>query len=172
MKPTVHPKGVYGVGRFCRQDIKQYPVLFMMVRGIYMDENMIKQKIQTACFEPQPPEELIRKVVLRSQAVSMGVQAQKRLETAPAEKAGELASRVLIGQLALVSDLPKGIQPETLARKLEQEPAFAAALRGGNIARRLSSGEVMQELAGKDSADFPEAVENEMIMAMEKTQIK
>ena len=78
----------------------------------------------------------------------------------------------MIGQLALVSDLPKGIQPETLARKLEQEPAFAAALRGGNIARRLSSGELMQQLAGKDSADVPEAVENEMIMAMEKTQIK
>ena len=75
----------------------------------------------------------------------MGVQAHKQLETAPAEKIGMLAARVLIGQLAEVSALPKGAQPEQLASQLEQHPAFAAALRGGNIARRLENGELLRQ---------------------------
>ena len=117
-----------------------------------MDEYVIKQKIQKAFFEPRAPEELMQKVVLRAQAVAMGSNAQKALETAPAEKVGELASQALIGQLAEVSELPKGVQPEKLARLLEQQPAFTAALRGGNVARRLSSGELMQQVTGQAPA--------------------
>ena len=55
-----------------------------------MDEYVIKQKIQKASFEPRAPEELIQQVILRTQAVAMGVRAQKQLETAPAEKIAEL----------------------------------------------------------------------------------
>ena len=115
-----------------------------------MDEYVVKQKIQKACCEPPAPEELIRKVVLRTQAVTMGVNAQKELETAPAEKVGELASRALVGQLAQVSELPRGAQPEQLARQLAQEPVFQAALRGGHVARRVSSGELMRQVAGQE----------------------
>jgi hypothetical protein len=117
-----------------------------------MDEYVIKQKIQEAFFEPRAPEELMQKVVLRAQAVAMGTNAQKELENAPAEKVGALASRALIGQLAAVSELPQGMPPEQLANLLEQEPAFAAALRGGNVARRLSSGELMQQVTGQAPA--------------------
>ena len=113
-----------------------------------MDEYVTKQKIQKAYDAPKAPEELIRKVILRAQAVTMGVEAQKQLATAPAEKAGQLASRALIGQLAEVSELPNGAQPEGLARQLEQEPAFQAALRGGNVAARLSNGTLIQQLTG------------------------
>ena len=113
-----------------------------------MDEYVMKQKIQKAYMEPQAPEALIQNVVLRAQAVTMGVQAQKQLETAPAEQVSELASQALVGQLAGVSELPKGVAPEQLARHLEQAPAFQAALLGGNVARRLSSGELLQQVTG------------------------
>ena len=114
-----------------------------------MDEYVIKQKIQMACFEPRAPEELIQQVILRAKAVVMGVAAQKQLETAPAENVAKLTSRALIGQLAAVSELPKGTQPEQLAQQLEQQPAFIAALRGGNVAQRLSSGELLQQITGQ-----------------------
>ena len=114
-----------------------------------MDEYGIKQKIQTARFEPQAPEGLIQQVILRAKAVTMGVAAQKQLDTAPAENVAQLASRALIGQFAAVSELPKGTQPEQLARQLEQQPAFVAALQGGNVAQRLSSGELLQQITGQ-----------------------
>lgn len=117
-----------------------------------MDENVIKQKIQKTDIALKAPEELIQKVILRTQAVTMGVEAQKQLEIAPAEEVGKLASRALIGQLAAMSELPKGTQPEQLAQQLEQEPAFQAALRGGNVARRVSSGELMQQVAAQEPA--------------------
>ena len=119
-----------------------------------MDEYVTKQKIQMACFEPRPREELIQQVILRARAVVMGAAALKQLETAPAEKLGELASLGMIGQLAAATQLPKGAQPEQLARQLQQQPAFIAALRGGNVAQRLLSGELLQQLTGQK----PEAV--------------
>lgn len=124
----------------------------MMVLGVFMDEYVMKQKIQRACIEPPAPKELTEKVILRARAVTMGVQALKQLEGAPAEEIGLLASRVLVGQLAAVSELPMGAQPEQLARDLSREPAFAAALRGGNIARRLSSGELLRQMTGQVTA--------------------
>lgn len=122
-----------------------------------MDEYVMKQKIQNAYTEPKAPEELIRKVILRAEAVSMGAQAQKQLETAPADQACHLAARVLIGQLATVSELPKGARLEQLTAQLEQAPAFQAALRGGNVARRLSSGELLRQITGKEPAAEQEA---------------
>ena len=117
-----------------------------------MDEHVMKQKIQEAYLEPRAPEELIQQTILRTQAVTMGVQAQKQLESASAEDLGQLASRALIGQLAAVSELPEGTKPEQLANLLEQEPAFQAALLGGNVARRLSSGELMQQVVAQEPA--------------------
>ena len=119
-----------------------------------MDEYVIKQKIQNAFFEPRAPEGLIDQVILRSHAVAMGVEAQKQLAQAPAEQVSELASCALVGQLAAVSELPKGIQPEKLAQQLEQAPAFRAALRGGNVAGRLHSGEFLRQMT--DPASQPE----------------
>ena len=116
-----------------------------------MDEYVVKQKIQNACVEPRPPEDLIQQVIHRAEAVAMGVQAQKQLETAPAEQVSQLASRGIIGQLAAVSELPKDVAPEELARLLEQEPVFLAALRGGKVAARLSSGQLMQQIAAKQA---------------------
>ena len=117
-----------------------------------MDEKTLKESIQKVYFDPRAPEELIQKVVLRAKAVTMGREAQKQLETAPAEKVGELASRALIGQLATLTELPKNTQPEQLAQQLQQEPAFLAALRGGHVARRIQNGELMQQVAGQTPA--------------------
>lgn len=117
-----------------------------------MNENEVKEKVQKVYFEPRAPEELIQSVILRAKAVTMGLEAQKQLATAPAEKVGELASRALIGQLATLSELPKNAQPEQLAQQLQQEPAFMAALRGGHVARRIQSGELMQQVAGQTPA--------------------
>ena len=125
-----------------------------------MDEYVMKQKIQNAFSEPRAPERLIQQVILRTRAVSMGVAAHKQLETAPAEKYGELASRALIGQLAAVSELPKGAQPEMLARQLEKQPAFLAALRGGNVVQRLASGELLQQITGQKPVGSQAAFEN------------
>ena len=119
---------------------------------MFMDEYVTKQKIQEAYSEPQAPEKLIQQTILRTQAVTMGVQAQKQLESASAEDLGQLASRALIGQLAAVSELPEGTEPEQLAHQLELEPSFQAALHGGHVARRLSSGELMQQAAAQKPA--------------------
>ena len=120
-----------------------------------MDEYVIKQKIQMASLEPRAPEGLIQQVILRARAVVMGVMAQKQMETAPAENIAGLASRVLVGQLAAATQLPEGTQPEQLARQLEQQPAFQAALRGGNVAQRLNSGELLQQITGQKPAAEP-----------------
>ena len=117
-----------------------------------MDEYVIKQKIQMACFEPRAPEKLIQQVILRAKAVVMGGAAQKQLETATAENVAGLASRVLVGQLAAATQLPDGAQPEQLASQLEQQPSFITALRGGNVAQRLSSGELLQQITGQKPA--------------------
>lgn len=121
-----------------------------------MDESVIKQKIQNASFEPRAPEDLIQRVILRAKAVTMGTQAQKQLETAPAEQLGELASRALIGQLAAVSELPQDTQPEQLAQQLAQQPAFRTAIHGGNLPQRLKSGELLRQIAGHTPAAQPE----------------
>ena len=117
-----------------------------------MDEYVIKQKIQMAYLEPRAPERLIQQVILRAHAVVMGMAAQKQLDTAPAERIAGLASRALVGQLAAATELPMGAQPEQLAQQLEQQPAFLAALRGGNVAQRLGSGELLQQITGQKPA--------------------
>ena len=122
-----------------------------------MEEHVMKQKIQDAYSEPRAPENLVQSVILRAQAVSMGVQAQKELETATGARVGEYAARALIGQLAEVSELPPGIKPQQLAQHLEQEPAFRAALVGGNVLQRVKSGELMQQVTGQQPAREPEA---------------
>ena len=124
-----------------------------------MEEYVIKQKIQMACFEPRAPEELIQQVILRAKAVVMGVAAQKQLETATAENVSGLVSRVLVGQLAAATQLPDGAQPEQLASQLEQQPSFIAALRGGNVIQRLGNGELLQQLTGQKPIAEPTAPE-------------
>ena len=116
-----------------------------------MDEYVIKQKIQNAFSEPRPVESLIQQVILRSRAVSMGVQAQNQLDAASVEHAGELVSRVLIGRLAAVSELPEGSQPERLAQQLEEDPNFASAMHGGNIVQKLHSGELIRQIVNEKS---------------------
>ena len=111
-----------------------------------MEEYQIKQKIQGAYAEPRAPERLIQAVILRAQAVTMGLHAQKQLESAHGEEVSQLASRVLIGKLAAVSELPAGTKPEQLAELLEQEPAFHSALRGGNVVSRLENGELLRQI--------------------------
>ena len=125
-----------------------------------MDEYVIKQEIQMACLEPRAPEKLIQQVILRAKAVVMGVAAQKQLETATAENVAGLASRVLIGQLAAVSELPKDAQPEQLASQLEQQEAFLSAIRGGNVVRRLDSGELLRQITGQKPTVAQTALEN------------
>ena len=139
--------------------MNQYPVSFVGVGGVCMDEYVIKQKIQMACVEPRAPEKLIQQVILRAKAVVMGVAAQKQLETATAENVSGLVSRVLVGQLAAVSELPKGAQPEQLAQQLEQQPAIRAALHGGNLSQRLNSGELLRQITGQTSEAEPAEIE-------------
>ena len=122
-----------------------------------MDEYVMKQKIQRAFFEPRAPEGLIQQVTLRARAVAMGAAALKVLEAAPAEDIAGLTSRAVIGQLAAVTELPNGVHPEQLARQLARQPAFLSALRGGNIAQRLSSGELLEQIIGQK----PEAVQTD-----------
>lgn len=117
-----------------------------------MDEFTIKEKLQAALSVPPVSEDLIQRTILRAQAVTMGADAQQKIENAPAEEMGKLASRVLIGQLAAVSDLPKGIKPERLAQQLELAPAFQTALRGSNVGQRVRNGELMRQVVKQEAA--------------------
>ena len=152
-------QGVFLVQEVFRTNMNQHPVSFVGVGGVCMDEYVIKQKIQMACFEPRAPEKLIQQVILRAKAVVMGVAAQKQLDTAPAENVSGLVSRVLVGQLAAATQLPDGAQPEQLASQLEQQPSFIAALRGGNVIQRLGNGELLQQLTGQTSEAEPAEIE-------------
>lgn len=124
-----------------------------------MEEYMLKQKIQAAYSEPRAPERLVDAVILRAQAVTMGVQAKQQMATARGEDMGKLAARVLIGRLAEVSELPAGTKPEELAEQLEQEPAFRAALQGGNVARRLENGDLLRQITEPAPAAKPDEPE-------------
>ena len=124
-----------------------------------MEEYMLKQKIQAAYFEPRAPERLVDAVILRAQAVTMGVQAKQQMATARGEDMGKLAARVLIGRLAEVSELPAGTKPEELAEQLEQEPAFRTALQGGNVARRLENGDLLRQITEPAPAAKPDESE-------------
>ena len=126
-----------------------------------MEESTMKQKIKDAFFEPRAPQELIDSVILRAQAVTMGEEAKKLLATASAEQIGTLAAQALIGQLASVSALPSGSEPQALAQQLEQQPAFQAALCGGNVLKRVESGELMQQMANPQPEDLPEVPQKE-----------
>ena len=130
------------------------PVLFVL--RVTMEEYLLKQKIQEAYFEPRAPEELVSRVILQVQAVAMGAEAQKQLETASADRVASLAARALIGQLAMGSPLPPGAQPEELARQLQEEPAFTAALYGGNVLRRIQNGELIQQVTNPRSEKIAE----------------
>ena len=152
-------QGVFVVQEVFKTNMNQHPVSFVGVGGVCMDEYVIKQKIQMACVEPRAPEKLIQQVILRAKAVVMGVAAQKQLETATAENVSGLVSRVLVGQLAAVSELPKGAQPEQLAQQLEQQPAIRAALHGGNLSQRLNSGELLRQITGQTSEAEPAELE-------------
>lgn len=111
-----------------------------------MEEYQMKTKIPAAFFEPRAPERLINAVITRARAVTMGLQAQKQLETAPGEEMGSLAARVMIGKLAAVSELPENANPEQLAEQLYQEPSFRYALRGGNVAHRIENGDLLRQI--------------------------
>lgn len=125
-----------------------------------MEEMEIRQTIKEAYAEPRAPEQLIQSVILRAQAMRMGAQACSQLETAPAERQAELAAMGLIGQLAEVARLPEGASPEGLASQLSQDPGFLQALRGGHLAQRLKTGELMQQVANPEAAlAEPEAPE-------------
>ena len=126
-----------------------------------MEESTMKQKIKDAFFEPRAPQELIDSVILRAQAVTMGEEAKKQMATASAEQIGTLAAQALIGQLASVSALPSGSEPQALAQQLEQQPAFQAALHGGNVLKRVESGELMQQVANPQPEDLPEVPQKE-----------
>jgi hypothetical protein len=125
-----------------------------------MDEYVMKQKIQKACFEPRAPERLIQQVIIRAKAVVMGLEAQKQLETAQSENIAKLASLAVIGQLAAVSELPKGTQAKQLAHQLERQPAFITALGSGNVAQRLNSGELLLQITGQKTAPAQTTPEN------------
>ena len=131
-----------------------------------MEEYQMKTKIQAAFFEPRAPERLINAVILRAQAVTMGLQAQKQMEAAHGEEVGRLAARVMIGKLAAVSELPENSKPEQLADLLHQEPAFLSALRGGHVAHRLENGELLRQI----TEPIPEAKQDPPELAVPKKE--
>lgn len=121
-----------------------------------MDEMKITQSIRDAYHEPRAPEPLVRSVILRAEAVTMGRQARQSLPTAQPEQQPELAARALVGQLAEVSALPEGSEPQLLAQQLSREKAFTRLLAGGDLPRRLESGELLRQLVGGQAQAAPE----------------
>lgn len=113
-----------------------------------MEEYAIKQKIQNAFSEPRAPEALIQSVTMRAQAITMGRNAQQQLAAAPGENVQALAAVAVVGKLAEMTPLPA--QPQQLAGQLQQEPAFQAALAGGNLLQRIQSGELIRQIAQRN----------------------
>lgn len=114
-----------------------------------MDEMKIAQTIQNAYNEPRAPEGLIRSVVLRAEAMTLGREARQQIARAPEAEQPELAARDILGQLAAVSPLPEGSDPRDLARQIAQSPEMVRAAEEGALPQRLADGSLLRQLAGE-----------------------
>lgn len=93
-----------------------------------MDERYFKEKLTAAMAEPKAPETLIRRTVVRVNAVREGMAAEETLlrqgSALAAADRGILAARSVVGRLMQSVSPPDGVSGEMMAQQLMEKPAF------------------------------------------------
>lgn len=118
-----------------------------------MDEAAMKSKIQRAMNEPAAPEGLVRRTIVRANAIEAGRAAENELQAlgsaAATEHSRALAARGALGRLMLANAPPDGAGLELLERQLRQLPAFRtlADRPADQVLQDLRSGKFTAQLA-------------------------
>ena len=123
-----------------------------------MANEMIKNRIAAEMQEPSAPEELVRRNIVRAQALRAGRSAEEKLaqagETLPHEEKEQLAAQSLLGRLMLSSLPPEGVSAEKLTAELRNREDIRAALSKPTdvLLSELKSGKLIRSLAAKGRA--------------------
>lgn len=134
-----------------------------------MDEQLFKKKLTAAMSEPSAPDALIRRTLIRVQAVRNGAAAEDRLARDGEQLSGPerkiLAAQSVVGRLMQSVVPPDGVNTEMMTKQLMQKPAFQKLsdlpadrllddLRHGRINKMLAaSAEVAQKDHGMPQAE-------------------
>ena len=122
------------------------------------EERSAQAALTEALREPSAPENLIRRTVLRCQAVSRGREAEEEL-TKPDGRSKEETARLLayglLGRLAQDVPLPERTTPENAVEKILSDKRFQAAAQNCNPARALQSGALLRQLTAEPKQSVP-----------------
>ena len=120
-----------------------------------MAKEIIKNRIAAEMQEPSAPEELVRRNIVRAQALRAGRDAEKRLaqagETLSHEEKEQLAAQSLLGRLMFGSLPPEGASAEKLMAELRGREDIRTALSKptNELLSELKSGKLIRSLAAK-----------------------
>lgn len=123
-----------------------------------MANEMIKNRIAAEMQEPSAPEELVRRTIVRAQALSAGRNAEEKLAQAGKmlshEEKEQLAAQSLLGRLMLSSLPPEGVSAEKLTAELRGREDIRAALSKPTdvLLSELKNGKLIRSLAAKRRA--------------------
>ena len=123
-----------------------------------MDNMTIKNRMTVAMQEPSAPEALIRRNIVRAQALVAGQDAEEKLaragKTLPREEKEQLAAQSLLGRLMLSSLPPEGVSAEKLTAELRGRENVREALSKPTdvLLSELESGKLVRSLAAKGRA--------------------
>ena len=123
-----------------------------------MANEMIKNRIAAEMQEPSAPEELVRRTIVRAQAISAGRNAEEKLAQAGKalshEEKEQLAAQSLLGRLMLSSLPPEGVSAEKLTAGLRGRKDIREALSKptDELLSELESGKLIRSLAAKGRA--------------------
>ncbi len=123
-----------------------------------MDNMTIKNRITDTMQEPPAPEALIRRNIVRAQALVAGRDAEEKLvragKTLSHEEKEQLAAQSLLGRLMLGSLPPEGVSAEKLTAELRGREDIREAFSKPTdvLLSELKNGRLIRSLAAKERA--------------------
>ena len=120
-----------------------------------MANKMINNRITDAMQEPSAPEELVRRTIVRAQAIRAGRNAEEKLaqadKTLSHEEKEQLAAQSLLGRLMRSSLPPEGVSAEKLTAELRGREDIREALSKptDELLSELKNGKLIRSLAAK-----------------------
>ena len=143
-----------------------------------MDNVTIKNRIADAMQEPSAPEELVRRTVVRAQALRAGRNAEEKLaragKTLLHEEKEQLAAQSLLGRLMLSSLPPEGVSAEKLTAALRgrEDVREAHSKPADVLLSELESGKLIRSLAAKGRARAEKKPEEKTLGEKQKKERK
>lgn len=133
-----------------------------------MNEGRFKEKLTAAMAEPAAPQSLIRKTIVRIEAVRSGAAAEAALESRgegiSAAERRSLAAQSVVGRLMQSVAPPEGVTCEMMTKQLTESPAFQklTEVPAERLLADLRHGRINQQLAAsaenRQRNQMPQAV--------------